>query len=78
FEPSDMSYFLNWYKRFFDFFKFYRDCEIIAAVAGGRFGGGVELNAQKEGLFVLAPSHGIIKVLNPRDFKPAILRYNGE
>ncbi|MEW6607436.1 MAG: hypothetical protein AB1414_08280 [bacterium] len=45
FEPNDMSYFLDWYKRFFDFFEFYQDYEIIGAVAGGRFGEGVKLNA---------------------------------
>jgi hypothetical protein len=73
FEPDDMEHFVGWFSRFFDFFDIYKEFEVMGVVASGRFGNGVERYAQGKGLWVLAPSGDVMKVLNPKGFKPKIL-----
>ncbi|MFH1562106.1 MAG: hypothetical protein ABIF11_01615 [Nitrospirota bacterium] len=50
------------------------DDDIIGIVAGIRFGAGVEKYAEKLGLYVLAPSGEIVKLINKSGFIPHIWR----
>jgi hypothetical protein len=75
FEPDDMQEFLGWFLRFFKFFDVYKDYEVMGAVASPRFGNGVKKRAQKEGLWVLIPSGDMMKITNPKGFKPKVLKY---
>ncbi|MEW6095625.1 MAG: hypothetical protein AB1567_03745 [bacterium] len=55
------------FKKFFDE---YQDKELIGIVAGSRLGDGVKKYAEKLGLYILAPSGNIMKLLNKPDFRP--------
>lgn len=73
FEPDDMEYFLHWFLRFFDLFDIYKGYEVMGAVASPRFGNGTEKYAQREGLWVFVASGDMMKILNPKGFKPKVL-----
>jgi hypothetical protein len=75
FESDDMEYFFSWFLDFFEFFDIYKDYEVMGIVASPRFGNGVDKYAQKRGLWVLVPSGEVMKVINPKGFKPKVLMY---
>jgi hypothetical protein len=76
FEPDDMQYFLSWFVRFFEFFDEYKGYEVMGVVASPRFGNGVEKYAQRQGLWVLCASGDIMRLVNPKEFKPKILVFS--
>jgi hypothetical protein len=73
FEPDDMEDFLSWFLEFFEFFDIYKGYEVMGVVASSRFGDGVDRRAQREGLWVLVPAGDLMKVINPKGFKPKVL-----
>jgi hypothetical protein len=75
FESDDMEYFFSWFLDFYEFFDIYKDYEVMGVVTSPRFGNGGDKYAQKKGLWVLVPSGEVMKVINPKGFKPKVLMY---
>ncbi|MFQ6119958.1 MAG: hypothetical protein ACE5KE_08745 [Methanosarcinales archaeon] len=66
--------FLEELDHFFEFFKEYRDKELIGIVCGVNLVKGVKRNAERNGLYVLGPSGETMVILNKPDFKPKVWR----
>ncbi|MFQ6062251.1 MAG: hypothetical protein ACE5J9_03640, partial [Methanosarcinales archaeon] len=73
---SDVQEFLEELDHFFEFFEDYRGKELIGIVSGVSFAEGVNSYAERNGLYVLAPSGDSMKILNKPDFKPKVWRYS--
>ncbi|MFQ6055596.1 MAG: hypothetical protein ACE5J3_06415, partial [Methanosarcinales archaeon] len=61
---------------FFEFFEGYRGKELIGIVSGVSFAEGVNIYAERNGLYVLGPSGDSMRILNKPDFKPKIWRFS--
>ncbi len=70
----DVKRYLNSLDQFFLFFDEYRGRDLIGAVCGIRLSRGIQEFAEKQGLYVLAPSGETMIILNKPGFKPRIWR----
>lgn len=69
---EDVKYYINSLGNFFKFFTEYKGSELIGVVSGIKMEKGVAQFAEKQGLYVLAPSGETMVMLNKKGFKPHI------
>jgi hypothetical protein len=70
----DIKRYLKELDQFFLFFDEYQGMDLIGVVSGIRLSKGVKDFAEKQGLYILAPSGETMVILNQKDFKPRIWR----